>query len=201
MSFVAGIPTDVQRLVWYHIVLEDGLTLADYNIQSEETVYLVLLLRGGGPSPFVDVSKGSALQAVNFSTTAPSWRVCTRGLNVEGKCANRTCCAFGQMVVDPKGMVSWSLIAEDVAGSWQRASDQQYYRFQEHSNQVSWDMLVLSAKRAPKKSVSSICPICWSCCEGVKDTTSCGHFFHPGCLALWKEAQPSAGSPLCGLSL
>ena len=145
---------------------------------------------------------------------------------------------FGQMVVDPKGMVSWSLIAghaqcprcrqqcqpitcgffdcvwafdgckagnggaaEDVAGSWQRASDQQYYRFQEHSNQVSWDMLVLSAKRAPKKSVSSICPICWSCCEGVKDTTSCGHCFHPGCLALWKEAQPSAGCPLCGLSL
>lgn len=67
---------------------------------------------GGGAKMFCDVTKGNALKKLEFSSSAPKWRICDKGLNVFGKCETKGCEAYGYEIICPLGYGFFDLFEE-----------------------------------------------------------------------------------------
>lgn len=95
-----GIPVDQQKIVYAGMTLEDEDQIFEYGIQRESTLHLVLRLRGGGGGKaFVDVSNEKSAITIQWSDTAPAWRVAEQGLCLEGICTNSKCPAKSRQVI------------------------------------------------------------------------------------------------------
>jgi len=53
----------------------------------------------GNEAGFIDLRSRKNLQHRKWSNSAPDWRYATNGVNIEGKCPNDKCPAFGKLVI------------------------------------------------------------------------------------------------------
>ena len=111
----AGILPHQCRLIYHSKEVGSNDNLCD--IPDGATLFLVLRLAGGGGicslgMPFVDVTDKAGPVKIKWSNKAPSWRVAGNGLCLEGKCTNKHCKAFGQMVIMNQGYTEFDLINE-----------------------------------------------------------------------------------------
>ena len=107
-----GIPPDQQRLIFDNKQIEDEKTLNDYNIHDGDKIHLVLRLRGGGSSVFVDIENSQGIENHQFSSSAPDWRIATLGLNIEGICKKSQCAAYNKQVICQIGYGFFDIILD-----------------------------------------------------------------------------------------
>ena len=108
------LPCDLIKLVYDGDSLSDEQKLSKYNIQAGSKIICFRNNRakqeGMGTVNFVDISNNSAAKELQFTTTAPEWRVASPGLCLEGKCPTEDCPAKGKYVI-----MNWGYGIFDVA--------------------------------------------------------------------------------------
>lgn len=103
-----GIPVNELRLTYEGKNLDEKKNLESYKIRNDSTLHLCLRINGGTELAFIFNSLTSP-KIRPFSKSAPKYRICTQGLNIEGKCTNSKCEAYQQLVWAKKGCGKFDL--------------------------------------------------------------------------------------------
>ncbi|KAJ6235109.1 UBIQUITIN-60S ribosomal protein L40 [Anaeramoeba flamelloides] len=111
-----GIQSNEIRLIIGGKQLEDERTLSDYCIFGKATIHWVKRLRGGGLAArsFVDVSNNEGKIKIQWSKSAPDWRIVRKGLCLEGKCPNKKCEAYDHNVIMNLGFGAFNIFSDQV---------------------------------------------------------------------------------------
>eukprot|EP00798_Chlamydomonas_sp_ICE-L_P006686 gene6686-3351_t len=217
-----GLPLVFSATVWYERRDErpnrwptGGRTLADYKIQKENTIHMVMVLRGGYKVPFVDISDERNLHVQQWSVEgAPQLMVImNQGMGLFDLIldAEKCKCPECGLHVAPKTYAfnncKWRYsgikeIQKVDRKTWRTAGDQ-YERFGDSNKyQVDWIRLLISVRpTGASREDGDTCPICRPArafeSADLTALLSCGHRAHRSCKLLWEAAKKSGARSPC----
>ena len=97
------------------IILENDKTFKYYKIKDGDEIYCIVNVEGGGGIfgiETIDISKNYGTNNMDFSSSAPSYRLIVSGLNIQSICKNNKICIANEKIIYVQiGFVTnWNLL-------------------------------------------------------------------------------------------